>query len=176
MIPDNCGKCNSSQFYIEESRNNVGLYCKKCGAWQKWLNKDEVRLFNRNSNIHAIVSEERTIPMSDKVMEDIKSGKGLSPLPSDNDSSAHPGVAMGQRTGQEITHRIITYHYDKKNANSKEDVYYTKYDLNLDSIKSLDDCKKILKLLCDIVIKPTQNGVTYVNNDVEKYFNERRIY
>lgn len=164
MIPDNCRKCNSSQFYIEESRNNVGLYCKKCGAWQKWLNKDEVRLF-----------EKGIIPRSDKVMEDIKSGKGLSPLPSNNDFSVQSEVAMGQRTGQEITHRIITYHYDKKNANSKEDVYYTEYDLNLDSIKSLEDCKKILKLLCSMVMKPIRNGVAY-GDDVEKYFNKRRIY
>lgn len=175
MIPDNCRKCNSSQFYIEESRNNVGLYCKKCGAWQKWLNKDEVRLFNRNSNIHAIVSEERTIPMSDKVMEDIKSGKGLSPLPSDNDSSAQSENATEQILEKRITHEIFVYHDDKKDSDSKEKDYYTEYDLNLDSIKSLEDCKKILKLLCSMVMKPIRNGVAY-GDDVEKYFNKRRIY
>ncbi len=28
--------------------NNVGLYCSDCGAWIKWLGKDELRAFEHS--------------------------------------------------------------------------------------------------------------------------------
>lgn len=39
-------KCGSKGFFIEEHGNQTGLYCSVCGKWQKWLKKDEIRLFN----------------------------------------------------------------------------------------------------------------------------------
>lgn len=42
-------KCGCEDFYIEKHGNNTGLYCKSCGKWQKWLNKDEVRLYGHQS-------------------------------------------------------------------------------------------------------------------------------
>lgn len=41
-------KCGSLDFFIEKQGNNTGLYCLMCGKWQKWLNKDEIRLFEHN--------------------------------------------------------------------------------------------------------------------------------
>ena len=41
-------KCGSFDMFTETKGNNVGLYCSMCGKWQKWLNKDEVRLFEHN--------------------------------------------------------------------------------------------------------------------------------
>ncbi len=43
-------KCGSSYFFIEKQGNNTGLYCSMCGKWQKWINKDEIRLFEHNHN------------------------------------------------------------------------------------------------------------------------------
>ena len=57
--------------------------------------------------------------MTDKTMEDIKSGKGLPPVPSNNDSSNQSGVTMEQRAEKGITHEIFTYHGERKNSNSK---------------------------------------------------------
>ena len=37
-----CRKCNGSAFFMKQHNNNTGLYCGDCGAWQKWLNKDEI--------------------------------------------------------------------------------------------------------------------------------------
>ena len=37
-----CRKCNGSAFFMKSHSNNTGLYCGDCGAWQKWLNKDEI--------------------------------------------------------------------------------------------------------------------------------------
>ena len=43
-------KCGSTNFFTEVHGNNTGLYCADCGKWQKWLTKDEVRLFNHNTS------------------------------------------------------------------------------------------------------------------------------
>lgn len=49
---------------------------------------------------------------------------------------------------------------------------YKRYELNLDKIESLEDCKKILKFLCEMHIKPLPKGTEYCGfSDVEKYFN-----
>lgn len=39
-------KCGGKGFFTEEHGNQTGLYCSACGKWQKWLKKDEIRLFN----------------------------------------------------------------------------------------------------------------------------------
>lgn len=39
-------KCGSKKFFTEKHGNQTGLYCSACGKWQKWLKKDEMRLFN----------------------------------------------------------------------------------------------------------------------------------
>lgn len=39
-----CRKCGSAELFIKENGTQVGLYCSDCGAWQKWLSKDEQRL------------------------------------------------------------------------------------------------------------------------------------
>lgn len=43
-----CTKCGSVSFFTEKRGTNTGLYCKRCGSWYKWLNKDETRLFAHN--------------------------------------------------------------------------------------------------------------------------------
>ena len=47
-----CEKCKSKEVFISESGNNIGLYCADCGKWIKWLNKDELRLAERQINSH----------------------------------------------------------------------------------------------------------------------------
>lgn len=50
--------------------------------------------------------------------------------------------------------------------------YYRQYELNLDKINSVDDCKKILKFLCGLVIKSLPEGVEYGGfSEVSDYFN-----
>lgn len=46
MYQNCCKKCGSISLHTEEKGNNVGLYCDDCGAWIKWLSKDELRAFN----------------------------------------------------------------------------------------------------------------------------------
>ncbi len=38
--------CGGKEFFTEKHGNQTGLYCSACGKWQKWLKKDEIRLFD----------------------------------------------------------------------------------------------------------------------------------
>lgn len=45
------------------------------------------------------------------------------------------------------------------------------YELDLEKINSIDDCKKILKFLCSLILKPTPEEVSYNGfEEVEQYF------
>ena len=45
MYQNCCKKCGSIKLHTEVKGNSVGLYCSKCGKWQRWLSKDELRAF-----------------------------------------------------------------------------------------------------------------------------------
>lgn len=45
MYQNCCKKCGSLDLHTEVKGSNTGLYCSDCGAWIKWLGKDEIRAF-----------------------------------------------------------------------------------------------------------------------------------
>ena len=45
MNQKSCKKCGSISLYTKPKGNQTGLYCNNCGAWIKWLSKDEIREF-----------------------------------------------------------------------------------------------------------------------------------
>lgn len=42
MYQNCCKKCGSTSLHTEVKGNNNGLHCEDCGAWVKWLGKDEL--------------------------------------------------------------------------------------------------------------------------------------
>lgn len=50
MYQNCCKKCGSISLHTEVKGNNTGLYCDDCGAWLKWLGKDELRAFEYSKN------------------------------------------------------------------------------------------------------------------------------
>ena len=54
-----CPKCKSRDLFMKKSGNNTGLYCGDCGAWIKWINKNEIRIIQRQ------------IEKSDKELDDL---------------------------------------------------------------------------------------------------------
>lgn len=48
MYQNCCKKCGSISLHAEVKGNNTGLYCDDCGAWIKWLGKDELRAFEHS--------------------------------------------------------------------------------------------------------------------------------
>lgn len=55
MYQNCCKKCGSVSLHTKVKGNNIGLYCDDCGAWIKWLGKDELRAFE-----HANESSENS--------------------------------------------------------------------------------------------------------------------
>lgn len=56
MYQNCCKKCGSISLHTETKGNNTGLYCDDCGAFQKWLGKDELRAFeyaNKSRGLRA---------------------------------------------------------------------------------------------------------------------------
>lgn len=76
----------------------------------------------------------------------------------------YPNDSVQQMTGRSK----ISPNYNE-GINTTE--VYKHYELNLDKIKSVDDCKKILRFLCRHTFKPTQGNLTYGGfSEVEEYF------
>ena len=116
MYQNCCKKCGSISLHTEVKGSNTGLYCDDCGAWVKWIGKDELKAFEHSQKENNI------------------SG---------------------------IKNNLRTYHL---------------YELNLDKINTVDDCKKILKFLCDLSIKPLPDGVEYGGfSEVSNYLTRKLI-
>lgn len=43
-MQEKCNKCGSTDLFIEIQGKRRGLYCGKCGKWQKWITKDELQV------------------------------------------------------------------------------------------------------------------------------------
>lgn len=46
-----CKKCGHERFYGEQHGPHTGLYCDKCGTWQKWLTESEKRLYGARPEV-----------------------------------------------------------------------------------------------------------------------------
>jgi len=116
MYQNCCTKCGSTELHTAPKGNNTGLYCSDCGAWVKWLGKDELRAFEHTKE-------------------------------------------ESQTQAADILNLFIP---------SKS---YRCYELNINKVNSIDDCKKILKFLCSLTIKPLPEGCGYNGfEEVEEYF------
>lgn len=43
-MQDKCNKCNSEKLFVEIQGSRRGLFCSKCGKWQKWITKQELQI------------------------------------------------------------------------------------------------------------------------------------
>lgn len=58
MYQNVCKKCGSIELHTEVKGSNIGLYCSDCGAWIKWLGKDEQRALEHSKKLHGFTKEE----------------------------------------------------------------------------------------------------------------------
>jgi len=65
MATITCKKCGSLDVFIKPNGTQTGAYCSDCGAWIKWVGKDEQRLIERqierNKEIAVVEEEEEEI-------------------------------------------------------------------------------------------------------------------
>ena len=40
-----------NKIFYRKKGNSIGLYCEQCGKWNKWLNKNEARLFELKQEV-----------------------------------------------------------------------------------------------------------------------------
>lgn len=88
MYQNCCNKCGSMSLHTEEKGNNVGLYCDDCGAWVKWLGKDELRAFKYSKNTNSDDAFENDINNAMKVF--------LLKIPADNWSQDYAMVVIAK--------------------------------------------------------------------------------
>ena len=79
-------KCGSLDFFMKKQGNNTGLYCSMCGKWQKWMNKDDIRLFEHNHkpkarNTIKQTNADRIRSMSDEELADYIFGVSVGNAP-----------------------------------------------------------------------------------------------
>lgn len=55
MYQNCCKKCGSLDLFTEVKGNNTGLYCSDCGAWIKWISKDELRAFEYSQKKQSFI-------------------------------------------------------------------------------------------------------------------------
>lgn len=74
MYQNCCKKCGSISLHTEVKGNNTGLYCDDCGAWIKWLSKDELRAFEYSQKKKVVSQEDELIRKTDvlSLIENIK--------------------------------------------------------------------------------------------------------
>lgn len=76
MYQNCCKKCGSVSLHTEIKGNNTGLYCDDCGAWIKWLSKDELRAFNHSLQ-ESMWSHTKFIEKLNKAKEEVCYGKPI---------------------------------------------------------------------------------------------------
>lgn len=59
MYQNCCERCGSISLHTEVKGNNIGLYCDDCGAWIKWLGKDELRAFEYAKQTEKQIEKKR---------------------------------------------------------------------------------------------------------------------
>ena len=117
-----CKKCGSVDLFTKTNGSAIGLYCSDCGAWIKWVGKNELRAFENSKN--ESLTETAILP--------------------------------------------------EKDINVTET--YKCYELNLNKVMTIDDCKKLLQFLCRHTFKPTRGDVEYGGfSEVEEYFEADKI-
>lgn len=62
MYQNCCKKCGSVSLHTEVKGNNTGLYCDDCGAWVKWLGKDELRAFEHSKKNQVLIQMRDSTP------------------------------------------------------------------------------------------------------------------
>ena len=58
--------------------------------------------------------------MSDKILEDIKNGKGIPPLPNNGASVNRPGLTTEQRDRKGLTHETFSFNDGKKSRDNNK--------------------------------------------------------
>ena len=57
-----CKKCGSKNLFTEKIVDATGLYCRECGAFQKYLREDELHVFKHTQSVNSNLSSTKSSP------------------------------------------------------------------------------------------------------------------
>ncbi len=121
MYQNCCKKCGSISLHIEEKGNNTGLFCNKCGAYVKWLGKDELRAFEYSKKMRDSTPEE-----NQKISKCISTGINI-----------HDEKNIVQRLNEFVKYldKTINTEYDKLPLSTEDAIRKNSYCLALERDK-----------------------------------------
>lgn len=125
MYQNCCKKCGSVALHIETKGNNIGLYCDDCGAWIKWLGKDELRAFEYSMR-EATKEENEAV---DKYIQSISKPTGINLF--DNSTIAERLERFIEGIDKEID-----YEYEKRPISVEDNVRKNAYCYALEKCKT----------------------------------------
>ena len=69
-----CKKCGSKNLFTEKIVDATGLYCRECGAFQKYLREDELHVFKHTQSVNSNLSSTKSSPKMPPLIGEISSG------------------------------------------------------------------------------------------------------
>ncbi len=80
MYSEACKKCESTNLIIRPNKknpNHTELVCADCGTWQKFLNKEDIRLFEMHQKENKPIKSPMTLEEAIQHCKDVASRNNL---------------------------------------------------------------------------------------------------
>lgn len=132
MYQSCCKKCGSISLHTEVKGNNTGLYCDDCGAWVKWIGKDELRAFEHSKKNQVLAQ------MRDSTLEENQANseyiKGVS-VPTVINIFDEKSIVKRLKEFVEFLEKAIDTEYDKLPLSAEDAIRKNSYCLALERDK-----------------------------------------
>lgn len=132
MYQSCCKKCGSISLYTEVKGNNTGLYCDDCGAWVKWIGKDELRAFE-HSKKNQVLAQMRDSTLEEN-QENSEYIKGVS-VPTVINIFDEKSIVKRLKEFVDFLEKAIDTEYDKLPLSTEDAIRKNSYCLALERDK-----------------------------------------
>ena len=132
MYQNCCKKCGSISLHTEVKGNNTGLYCDDCGAWVKWLGKDELNAFEHSKKNQVPVQMRDSTPEENQAISEYI--KSIS-VPTGINIFDEKSIVKRLEEFVEFLEKTIDTEYDKLPLSTEDAIRKNSYCLALERDK-----------------------------------------
>lgn len=133
MYQNCCKKCRSISLHTEVKGNNTGLYCDDCGAWVKWIGKDELRAFEHSKKNQVLAQMRDSTPEENQAISEYI--KGIS-VPTGINIFGEKSIVKRLEEFVEFLEKTIDIEHDKLTLSTEDAIRKNSYCLALERDKS----------------------------------------